>query len=266
MTWTNRAERLADAQRQYEAVMTTPGPAEPTFAYYDAGVVGFVFGEMWPRAGLTRKERRWVTLACVAAAGVVIPIQTHVYAALKSGDCTLDEMDEFGLHVATQLGWPRGQNINMYIIQAEAQMAKDRAEPPRTPAVIPWTDPCDLEERVERGQAAYEAIMLSPPPAASTTFRRVGYLAYLYGEVWTRPGLTRKERRIVSICCAAHVGAETELEAHLNAALASGDLSYLELQELVLHYAVYLGWQQGAKLDDTLVTVQERYAREHGQS
>jgi 4-carboxymuconolactone decarboxylase len=243
--------------------MTTPGPAEPTFAYYDAGVVGFVFGEMWPRPGLTRKERRWVTLACVAAAGVVIPIQTHVYAALKSGDCTLDEMDEFGLHVATQLGWPRGQNINMYIIQAEAQMAKDRDEPPHTPAVIPWADPCDLVARVARGRGAYEDIMLSPPPEASTTFRQVGYLAYLYGEVWTRPGLTRKERRIVSICCAAHVGAETELDAHLYAALKSGDLTYDELQELVLHYAVYLGWLQGAKLDQTLVTVHERYAVEH---
>jgi 4-carboxymuconolactone decarboxylase len=61
-TWVDRAERLADTQRRYEEVMTTPGP-DPTFAYYDAGVVGFVFGEMWPRSGLTRKERRWVTLA-----------------------------------------------------------------------------------------------------------------------------------------------------------------------------------------------------------
>ena len=165
MTWTNRAERLADAQRQFKAVMTTPGPAEPTFAYYDAGVVGFVFGEMWPRPGLTRKERRWVTLACVATTGVAIPVQTHVYAALASGDCTLEEMDEFGLHVATQLGWPRGQNINMCIIQAVAQMAKDTGEPARTPVVVPWADPSDLDGRIERGRLAYEEIMLTAAPS-----------------------------------------------------------------------------------------------------
>ena len=62
-----------------------------------------------------------MTLSCVCAAGVVIPIQTHVYAAINSGDCTLDEVDEFGLHVATQLGWPKGQNINMYLIDADRQ-------------------------------------------------------------------------------------------------------------------------------------------------
>ncbi len=266
MTWTNRAERLADAQRQFKAVMTTPGPAEPTFAYYDAGVVGFVFGEMWPRPGLTRKERRWVTLACVATTGVAIPVQTHVYAALASGDCTLEEMDEFGLHVATQLGWPRGQNINMYIIQAIAQMAKDNGEPARTPVVVPWADPSDLDGRIERGRLAYEEIMLTAAPPAETTFRQLGYLAYLYGEVWTRPGLTRKERRIVSICCAAHVGAERELETHLYAALASGDLSYEELQEVVLHYAVYEGWLEGAKLDDALVAAHDRHVNQSGKS
>jgi len=32
-----------------------------------------------------------------------------------------------------------------------------------------------------------------------------------------------------------------------------GELTYEELQELVLHYAVYLGWTFGRRLDDILV-------------
>ena len=260
-SWVDTAERLADARRRYGEVMTAPGP-DPSFAYYDAGVVGFVFGEMWARSGLTRKERRWVTLACVAAAGATIPIQTHVYAALNSGDCNLEEMDEFGLHVATQLGWPKGQNINMCLIQAINQIADEKGHSRRTPHVIPWAPPADLTTRIERGQASYEEIMLGPAPEGLTTFRQVGYFAYLYGEVWTRPGLTRKERRIISICCAAHAEPTRELEGHLYSALASGDLTYGELQELVLHYAVYLGSLSGAQLDDALVAVAQRFQKE----
>jgi 4-carboxymuconolactone decarboxylase len=256
-SWVDRDERLADARREYEAVMTRPGP-DTSFAYYDAGVVGFVFGEMWPRPGLTRKDRRWVTLACVTAAGVIVPIQTHIYGALNSGDCTLEEMDEFGLHVATQLGWPKGQNVNRSLIEIIAQIAEERRQASRGPDVNRWADPAELADRVERGRAAYEEIMLRPAPVTATTFRQAGYLAYLYGEVWTRPGLSRKARRIVSICCAAHAGAAAELQSHLYAALASGDLTYEELQELVLHYAVYQGWLSGAALDDALVAVHEQ--------
>jgi 4-carboxymuconolactone decarboxylase len=266
LTWTSRDERRADAQEEYLAVMTMSGPKAPTHAYYEAGVIGFVFGEMWPRSGLTRKERRWVTLSCVCAAGVVIPIQTHVYAAISSGDCTLDEVDEFGLHVATQLGWPKGQNINMYILDSTAKLAEKRGEERMLPNVAPWADPTDLATRVERGRAAFEEIMLTTAPPATTTFRQLGYFAYLYGEVWTRPNLTRKERRIVSICCAAAVGSAHELELHLYAALASGDLSYNELQEIVLHYAVYFGWLPGADLDDALIAAHERVVRERNDS
>ena len=64
--WTNREDRQRDAAAQYEHIMTTPAP--PVMgAYIDAGVVGFVFGEMWRRGVLTARDRRWVTLACVGA-------------------------------------------------------------------------------------------------------------------------------------------------------------------------------------------------------
>ena len=66
--WTDRNQRQADAAAQYEHIMTTPAP--PAIgAYIDAGVIGFVFGEMWRRGVLTPRDRRWVTLACVGVAG-----------------------------------------------------------------------------------------------------------------------------------------------------------------------------------------------------
>jgi 4-carboxymuconolactone decarboxylase len=78
----------------------------------------------------------------------------------------------------------------------------------------------------------------------------------LYGEIWTRDRfLTRRDWRIISICCSAAVGIDSETTGQLRSALTSGDLTYTELQELVVHYAVYLGWVLGRHLDDLLVAV-----------
>ena len=255
--WKTREERRIDAAAKYHEVMTHAGPG-PDYAYYDAGVIGFVFGEMWSRPGLTRKERRWVTLSCVAAADATIPIQTHVYAALNSGDCTLEELDEFNLHFATQLGWPKGQNVNMYIIEAAARVASERGDPERKPSIVLWDEPTDPEARYRRGRVAFEDIMRTPSRDQETPFRTLAYLSYLYGEIWTRPVLSSKERRLISICCAAASNAERELDAHLDAALKSGDLRNSELDEVVLHFAVYCGWLPASKLDDALTAALER--------
>jgi 4-carboxymuconolactone decarboxylase len=231
--------------------MTTAGP-EPTKPYYDGGVVGFVFGEMWPRPGLDRRARRWITLACVGAMGAIVPIQSHVFAALNSGDCSLEELEEFNLFFATQCGWPRGQVVDQYITEATQRLGLERKGFER------WAEPTNPSARRERGRVAYEEIMCAIAPVNDTVFRRLAYLDYLYGEIWTRPVLTRRERRIVALCCAAFV--EGEAEAHAFAAIRSGDLSVEELEELVFHYAVYCGWQSGALLDDIVASAVARAA------
>lgn len=251
MAYADRDLRLAAARANYHEVMTTQGP-DPVKPYYDGGVVGFVFGEMWPRSGLSRRDRRWITLACVGAMGAISPIETHVFAALNSGDCTLEELDEFNLFFAAQCGWPRGQVVDRYIEAAVQKLGLERGPFDR------WAEPMEPDRRLKRGRAAYEEIMCVPPPGTDTVFGRVGYLDYLYGEIWQRPVLTRRERRLVALSCAPVAAAEAG--AHAYAALKSGDLSVAELQELVLHFAVYVGWQNGAVLDDIVVEAMRRAA------
>jgi 4-carboxymuconolactone decarboxylase len=106
--------------------------------------------------------------------------------------------------------------------------------------------------------------MLAPPPEAQTIFRGLAFFDYLYGEIWTRPTLSRRERRIISLCCAASVDHDTD--AHAYAALKSGDLSFEELQEVLLHFATYEGWLRGARLDDTVVAAWARVQTEAGGS
>jgi 4-carboxymuconolactone decarboxylase len=46
-----------------------------------------------------------------------------------------------------------------------------------------------------------------------------------------------------------------ETRSHLRAALTNGELTMEELQELVVHFAVYVGWALGRRLDDLLLEV-----------
>ena len=251
--WTDRDERQRIAAAEYEHIMTTPAPP-PVNVYTDAGVIGFVFGEMWRRGVLTPRDRRWITLACVGAAYAPLPMETHTYAALNSGDVTTEEIDEFLLFFATQMGWPKGSAMNTHIFNAMAKIAEERGEEMQLPRYVPWTDPVDDDVRRARGEAAYAEVHGVAPPPVTTAFRGRGYYDYLYGEVWTRDGLlTRRDRRLIAISCSASMSVDEEITEHLEAALGNRELTYAELQELVMHVAVYLGWIVARHLDDLLV-------------
>jgi 4-carboxymuconolactone decarboxylase len=251
--WTDHADRQRIAQAEYEHVMASPAPTS-TSAYVDAGVIGFVFGEMWRRGVLTGRDRRWITLACVGLADAAVPMETHTYAALRRGEVTVDEIDEFLLFFATQAGWPKGSALFLHILGAMAKVAEEDGQAMTSPEFVPWADPVADDERRARGVAAFEAVHGSAPPPPTTAFAGRADLDYLYGEIWTRDEhLTRRDRRLIAIVCAAAVGIDAETTAQLEAALRSGDLAFAELQEAVVHIAVYLGWIVARHLDHLLV-------------
>jgi 3-oxoadipate enol-lactonase / 4-carboxymuconolactone decarboxylase len=61
-----------------------------------------------------------------------------------------------------------------------------------------------------------------------------------WGEVWARPGLDRRARRLVTIGMLVALGRFEELEMHLRQALRDG-VSVAELKEVLLQTAVYAG-------------------------
>jgi 4-carboxymuconolactone decarboxylase len=253
--WTNREERLAVARAEYEHIMRSASP-DPAGAYLESGVIGYVFGEMWRRGVLAPRDRRWITLTCVGAAGAITPIETHVYAALKSGDITYAEFDEFVLHFATQAGWPKASVMQMYGMMNIHKISEESGKGLPPPDFELWTEPVDDNTRRERGLAAYEQVHRAAAPPASTPFQGRARLDYLYGEIWSRQRyLTRRDRRIISICSAASSTIDEEVTEHLGAALTLGDMTRHELEELVVHFAVYLGWNLARRLDDLLVEV-----------
>jgi 3-oxoadipate enol-lactonase/4-carboxymuconolactone decarboxylase len=63
---------------------------------------------------------------------------------------------------------------------------------------------------------------------------------YAWGDVWSRPGLARRERSIATLAALVALGAENEIAIHVRAALRNG-LSPAELGEVLLHTALYSG-------------------------
>jgi len=63
---------------------------------------------------------------------------------------------------------------------------------------------------------------------------------YAWGEIWTRPGLTRAERSIITLTALALLRQEHELGMHVRGALRNG-LSAAQIQEVFLQLAIYAG-------------------------
>ena len=63
---------------------------------------------------------------------------------------------------------------------------------------------------------------------------------YAWGDIWSRPGLSRAERSMITLAMLAALQHENELAMHVRAALRNG-LSPGQIQEVLLQVAVYAG-------------------------
>jgi 4-carboxymuconolactone decarboxylase len=63
---------------------------------------------------------------------------------------------------------------------------------------------------------------------------------YAWGEIWSRPGLTRPERSMITITALAALRQEEELALHVRAALRNG-LTEAQITEVLLQVAIYAG-------------------------
>lgn len=63
----------------------------------------------------------------------------------------------------------------------------------------------------------------------------------LFGEAWTRPGLSPRDRSLVTVAALIGGGNTEQLSFHLPYAVEHG-LSEAELVEAITHLAFYAGW------------------------
>jgi 4-carboxymuconolactone decarboxylase len=258
---TTRRER---GLRQYAEVMTIAPPVDPSPVIAE-GLIDFVFAEIWSRPRLSRRDRRFVTLACVAAADAVQPLEQHVYAALNSGDIAIAEMRETVLHFAVYAGWPKASRFNIAVDQQWATiMAEHGVEPPPPEPLLPLVTESEPEQRLRGGEQSFKDINCLPfAPPRDDPYSGAGILNFVFGEMWLRPGLGMKERRLITVACVAFQDAEIPVISHVYAALKSGDVSFEEMDEVALQFAAYYGCAKADYLNQVIGEQKQRVLAEN---
>jgi len=81
----------------------------------------------------------------------------------------------------------------------------------------------------------------------------------LFGDVWKRPGLSPRDRSLVTVACLVALYRINELPFHLKHALENG-VTRDELIEAITHLAFYAGWP----VANTALPVARRVFQEAG--
>lgn len=78
---------------------------------------------------------------------------------------------------------------------------------------------------------------------------------HLFGDVWTREGLSFRDRRLLLIGLLVGQGLDDVLGIQLDAALGNEELDAEQLREIVIFLTHYAGWPRGAKLNQQVETL-----------
>ena len=87
---------------------------------------------------------------------------------------------------------------------------------------------------------------------------------HLFGDIWNRPGLTDRDRRLLLIGLLSGQGAADVLGIQIPAAHAAGDLDDAALREIVVFLSHYAGWPQGARINSIVEETIAAAARTEG--
>jgi 4-carboxymuconolactone decarboxylase len=105
----------------------------------------------------------------------------------------------------------------------------------------------DDDERSRQGMTVRRAVLgdehVDRAVAATTSFTgpfQDLITRYAWGDIWSRPGLSRAERSMITLAMLAALQHENELAMHVKAALRNG-LSPEQIREVLLQVAVYAG-------------------------
>ena len=63
----------------------------------------------------------------------------------------------------------------------------------------------------------------------------------LFGDVWERPGLSKRDRSLITVAALVALYRPEQLRGHLGRALSNG-VTKDEISELITHLAFYSGW------------------------
>ena len=84
-------------------------------------------------------------------------------------------------------------------------------------------------------QAAHQALKETAPKLAQLTDD------VLFGDIWERPGLSKRDRSLITCTALVALGGTEQMNTHFPRALRNG-VTRDELIEMITHMAFYSGW------------------------
>jgi 4-carboxymuconolactone decarboxylase len=88
-----------------------------------------------------------------------------------------------------------------------------------------------------------------------------GYtVEHLFGEIWSREGLSFRDRRLLLVGLLTGMGLDDVLGLQVETALANGELDADELREIAIFLTHYAGWPRGTKLNSAVEALLARRA------
>lgn len=202
--------------------------------------IGFVYGELYSRDGLSLQQRQLATVAALAAMGGVEPqLKFHIAGALNVG-CSPTEIVELMIHLVVYAGFPVAVNGT-----AAAKEVFDRLD---VRPSIRTADASPSASRYRDGWARLREIdghlgeqVIDSLNGVSPDLGRF-IIEFSFGDVYTRPGMDLLSRELVTVAALTAMGSATpQLKVHMNGFLNVGGSS-AQLVEIVTHIAAYAGF------------------------
>lgn len=246
-TWEERLQQASETFTRF--VPDTPPERVLASLERNMGALGtFAFaavGEMWNRPQLNRRDRSLMIISVLAAQARDEELVLHTGIGLRHG-LTRTEIEEINLHVAAYAGFPAAMAASR---RMDAAFCK--AEGVDKISGRQGADHIGDEERLSRAadvRRTLTAGSANPDPAGDLADIRehlggVGEWAmkWAFGEIWSRPQLSRRDRSLVVIAILTALGQEAELAFHVPGGLNHG-LTREEIEEMMTHLCLYVGF------------------------
>jgi 4-carboxymuconolactone decarboxylase len=101
---------MTTGEDMWREVMRTDPPPSDGGGFIDL-TRDHVFGNIWTRGELSVRDRRLIAITCTALNPSGPALGLHVANALKSGDLTVEQVEEWIVAIAHYAGWPVAANV-----------------------------------------------------------------------------------------------------------------------------------------------------------
>lgn len=190
-----------------------------------------LYGDVWKRPELSRRDRSLVTLAAMIARNQFAPLNYYMGQALDNG-VKPAEVSELIVHLAFYAGFA---NAFGAIGPARDVFAQRGVGADQLPAVSPPPLPLNQAAEADRAKRVSESFdSVSPGLVKDTT-------DVLFRDLWLRPDLAPRDRSLVTVSALIANGQSAQVSYHLGRAMDNG-LTKEQAGEMISHIAYYAGW------------------------